>query len=361
MGINRSFWKNKRVFITGHTGFKGSWLSFWLSQIGAEVKGFALPPEVFPSLYQVLKLDEQINSAIGNICDYEHLEKELVQFEPDIIIHLAAQAIVRVSYEDPIETFQTNVIGTANLLNISRSLKKLKAFVSVTSDKCYENNEWVWKYRETDAMGGWDPYSASKGCAEIVTASFRRSFLQNDTNRKNMAGIATARAGNVIGGGDWSKDRLIPDIMRAFSEKKEVIIRNPSAVRPWQYILDLLYGYIRLAENLCHDPVKYSEAWNFGPSEQDEQSVKYIIDKMMQIWGEETTWKMDNSKNPHEASYLKLDSSKARMHLNWENQITLDDTLKFLTIWYKKYYNGDNMFEFSRQQIRSYEERTSTT
>ena len=356
MGLDKSFWKGKRVFITGHTGFKGCWLAYWLSLMGANVKGFALKPNTTPNLYGTLSLGEHIESVFGDIRDIIHLKREVLDFAPEVIFHMAAQAIVRESYEQPVETFQTNVIGTANLLESVRSLNSVKSVLSITSDKCYENHEWDWKYRESDAMGGWDPYSSSKGCAELVTASYRRSFFQNGSSGSLITGIATARAGNVIGGGDWSRDRLIPDIMRAFSEKREVIIRNPAAVRPWQYILDLLHGYLLLAHHLYEDPVTYSQAWNFGPSEQDEQSVEYITNRMIESWREGASWKLDEEANPHEANYLKLDSSKARMKLGWSTILELEQALDSLTSWYKNYYEGADMADITLKQINEFEE-----
>lgn len=356
MGIDTLFWNGKRVFITGHTGFKGSWLSYWLSELGANVMGYALKPSTSPSLFDVLSLDRSSDSVIGDIRDLNHLMKTVSEFKPEIIFHLAAQAIVRESYKDPIETFQTNVIGTANLLESVRACNSVKAVICVTSDKCYENREWDWKYREIDSMGGWDPYSSSKGCAELVTASYRRSFFRNG-KQSHPAGIASARAGNVIGGGDWSKDRLIPDIMKSFSKSEPVIIRNPVSVRPWQYILDLLHGYILLAERLYDKPEKYSEAWNFGPSDDDEQSVEFITNRMIESWGKGASWKLDQGANPHEANYLKLDSSKARMHLDWSTRIDLTKALNSLTKWYKNFYTGADMIEFTRMQIKEFEKQ----
>lgn len=357
MEINKKFWSGKRVFITGHTGFKGSWLAYWLADLGAEVKGYALEPDMSPNLYGTLSLGSLMDSVFGDIRDIEHLKREIREFKPDILFHMAAQAIVRTSYSDPIGTFETNVMGTANLLESARSVQSVKSIISVTSDKCYENREWDWKYRESDPMGGWDPYSSSKGCAELVTASYRRSFFHGNNEDSVKLGIATARAGNVIGGGDWSKDRLIPDIMRSFSERKPVIIRNPSAVRPWQYILDILHGYMMLAESLYKDPDKYSEAWNFGPAESDEQSVEFITNRMVETWGEGARWQLDESANPHEANYLKLDSSKSRMKLGWSTQMSLTESLDSLTLWYKNYFDGFDMSEFTESQIRKYEEK----
>ncbi|REL24181.1 CDP-glucose 4,6-dehydratase [Rhodohalobacter sp. SW132] len=361
MEINRSFWNGKKVFITGHTGFKGSWLSFWLTELGAKVKGYALPPAETPNLFESLKLEQRIQSVFGDIRDFDRMKNEMLDFEPEIIFHMAAQALVRESYENPLETFESNVMGTANLLEAVRSVPGVRSLISVTSDKCYENKEWDWKYREIDPVGGRDPYSASKGCAELITSSFRRSFFNDDSDGGLKTGIATVRAGNVIGGGDWSRDRLIPDIMRSFSERKAVIIRNPSAVRPWQYILDLLNGYMILAEKLYDDPGTFSEAWNFGPSERDEQSVEFITDKMIKVWGDGASWKLDKTANPHEAKYLKLDSSKSRMRLRWSTQVNLPQALEYLTLWYKKYFEGADMVEFTRQQIKKFEEELKLT
>lgn len=359
MGLNRDFWKNKRILITGHTGFKGSWLSFWLNDMGARLKGIALPPDSEPDLYSVLSLENIIESKFGDIRDKDFVNREISVFGPEIIIHLAAQAIVRRSYIDPLETFETNVLGTANILNSARNLENLRAFVSVTSDKCYENREWEWKYRESDSMGGLDPYSASKGCAELITSSFRRSFFQNDSTKKCLTGIASVRAGNVIGGGDWSDDRLIPDCIRNIFEQKKLNIRNPHAIRPWQNILDLLRGYMILAEKLYHEPEAYSGPWNFGPSDEDEKPVGKILEIMAGFAGDSFTWYYDESDHPHEASYLKLDSSKARTKLGWSTILPLKKSLEQLMNWYKKYYNGEDMVSYSRNVIREFEKLQS--
>lgn len=355
MGINKSFWTNKKVLVTGHTGFKGAWLSAWLRRLGADVLGIAKPPSTVPNLHELTAEHFKVNSIFGDIRDLDFLKGELTNFNPDIIIHMAAQAIVRQSYDDPIETFQTNVMGTANLLEAARSVSNLRAFLSVTSDKCYENREWHWKYREIDPMGGWDPYSASKGCAELVTSSFRRSFFNPDKYDEHGVAVATARAGNVIGGGDWSRDRLIPDTVRAFNKNKEVIIRSPAAVRPWQFILDLLNGYILLTERLFTEGRAYAEPWNFGPDDEAEKSVEYILKQMIELWGEGAKWSLDENWNPHEANYLKLDSSKARIRLGWAPKFTLDQSLKYVVDWYKLYYAGGNIIEFTEKQLDEYE------
>lgn len=359
MEMNQSFWQGKKVVVTGHTGFKGSWLSFWLSEKGAIVKGIALKPESAPNLFEVFQLEERIESVIGDICNYEYLRNELIAFEPDIIIHMAAKAIVRTSYEEPLDTLQTNVIGTANILQAARALESLRAVISVTSDKCYENKEWYWKYRESDPLGGWDPYSASKACAEIITESFRRSYFQEGNKYVESPGIATVRAGNVIGGGDWSKDRLIPDIVRALNRQQPVVVRNPLAIRPWQNILDLLNGYMMLAEKLYSHREQFSGPWNFGPAESDEQSVEYLVQKMLKKWGNGGSWKQDESANPHEANYLKLDSSKARTMLGWKNLYTVEESLDMVTEWYKQYFCGREMSLYSAGIIKSYEKQLS--
>ncbi|NBC27276.1 MAG: CDP-glucose 4,6-dehydratase [Bacteroidetes bacterium] len=356
MGVDNVFWNGRRVLITGHTGFKGSWLSYWLSKLGANVRGYSLEPSSAPNLFTVLGISECADSVIGDIRNSEALKRSIVEFKPEIVIHMAAQAIVMDSYKDPIETFQTNIIGTANLLEAIRDCGSVKAVVCVTSDKCYENREWDYKYREIDSMGGWDPYSSSKGCAELVIASYRRSFFRG-VEGSHHAAIASARAGNVIGGGDWSNNRLIPDIIRSFKKKTPVVIRNPAAIRPWQYILDLLHGYILLAEKLYNEPENYSEAWNFGPSDDDEKSVEYITEKMIDAWGKGASWTLDEGANPHEASYLKLDSSKARMHLKWASKMNLDNSLTSLTNWYKNYYQGADMKKVSGYQLDEFQER----
>lgn len=361
MGLNRHFWKGKRVLVTGHTGFKGSWLSFWLNDMGVRLKGIALPPASKPNLYSVLSLNNIMESKFGDIRDKEFVSREISVFDPDIIIHMAAQAIVRTSYHDPLATFETNVLGTANILNTARKLENLKAVVSVTSDKCYENREWDWKYREMDAMGGFDPYSASKGCAELVTSSFRRSFFQNDSTNKNQTGVASVRAGNVIGGGDWSDDRLIPDCIRFIFEQEELNIRNPHAIRPWQNILDLLRGYMILTEKLYFDPERYSGPWNFGPSDDDEKPVGEILEIMAGYAGDSFKWNYDESDNPHEASYLKLDSSKARKKLGWRTFLPLKNSLEQLMNWYSEYYEGKDMTSYTRDVIREFENLQTCT
>jgi len=356
MGLNKNFWKNKKVLVTGHTGFKGSWLTYWLLKMGARIKGISLPPATDPSMYNLVFTEHDLESVFGDIRDLDFLKKAIKKFEPDIIIHMAALTIVRESYENPIETLQTNVMGTANILETVKTLKNVRAVLCITSDKCYENREWHWKYREDDPMGGWDPYSASKGCAELVVSSYRRSFFPREKYNSHGVAIATARAGNVIGGGDWSRDRLIPDCIRAFSKQEEVIIRNPDAIRPWQYILDLLHGYLLLVENLYTEGTIYDGPWNFGPNDEDEKSVKSILDYLTSHWGNNVSWRLDDNHNPHEALYLKLDSSKSRFELKWTPRLGLEEVLDSVIEWYQAHYNGDGIIrEVTDRQIQNFE------
>mgnify|MGYP006411638807 FL=1 len=295
--IDQAFWQGKCVFLTGHTGFKGGWLSLWLVSLGAKVKGYALNPITSPSLFNEAKVSSIIDSQIGDIRDQSTLHESMTTFNPDILIHMAAQPLVRYSYDEPIETYEVNVIGTAKVLEVARSCTNLKAIVNITTDKCYENDGRSEAYKEDDPMGGYDPYSSSKGCAELVTSSYRCSFLQD----KGM-GLASVRAGNVIGGGDWADDRLIPDILRSFEKNKPVVIRNPKATRPWQHVLEPLSGYLILAEKLYKNQKEYSEGWNFGPNEQDVKPVDWILDKMILKWPG-SSWKLDQNSNPHEAIF----------------------------------------------------------
>ncbi len=358
MGLNKDFWKGKKVFITGHTGFKGAWLSAWLQSMGASISGFALPPSTNPNLFSLLNLDSDMQYVFGDIRDLHLLKEQLKKFDPDIVIHMAAQAIVRESYQNPVETFEVNAIGTAHLLEAVRYTENTKAVVCVTSDKCYDNKEWPWRYRESDSMGGWDPYSASKGCSELIISSYRNSFFNKEEFNKHGVAVASVRAGNVIGGGDWGQDRLIPDIMRAFSENEKVIIRNPSATRPWQYVLDLLSGYLLLAERLYTDGPGYMEAWNFGPNDNDEKTVLEIVKHVSKLWGDNARWELDKNaaSNPHEAFTLKLDSSKSRSKLGWTPRLTLEHSLEFIVDWYRHYYsNRETMRNFTEEQISSFE------
>lgn len=348
--VNMSFWNNKKVFLTGHTGFKGSWLSLWLQSMGAIVKGYALNPPTNPSLFIEANVAEDMESVIGDIRDLVVLKESMMSFNPDILIHMAAQPLVRLSYTAPIDTYTTNVIGTVNVLEAARYCQNLKAIVSVTTDKCYENKEWEWGYRENERMGGYDPYSSSKGCAELVTAAYRRSFF----NSENQASVASARAGNVIGGGDWAGDRLIPDILKAFEGSNPVIIRNPLSTRPWQHVLEPLSGYLVLAESLYEKGEQFAEAWNFGPSEQGCKPVNWILDKMVEYWGDGAKWELDKNNNPHEAGFLKLDCSKANSKLNWKPKWNLEHTLDLIANWHQGWKAGENMKNVCLREIKSY-------
>ena len=348
--VNPIFWKGKKVFITGHTGFKGSWLSLWLKNMGANVKGYSLAANTSPALFDKLNLKDDVQSVIGDIRDLNFLTKNIKSFNPDILIHMAAQPLVRHSYVDPVETYSTNVIGTVNVLESCRLCSNLKSIVSVTTDKCYENKEWEWGYRENEAMGGHDPYSSSKGCAELVTSAYRKSFF----NSTNTASLASARAGNVIGGGDWSEDRLIPDILRAFEKSKPVIIRNPLATRPWQHVLEPLSGYLVLAQELYLSGDDFAEAWNFGPKDEDCKTVSWILDKMVKMWGNNASWKLDENKNPHEAGFLKLDCSKSSARLKWNSKLNIELALKSIIEWHKIYIKGGDLKNQCLNEINNY-------
>lgn len=346
--IDRNFWQGKRVFVTGHTGFKGSWLSVWLHLLGARVKGYALTPPTEPSLFKEAKVSSIVESQIGDIRDLVSIKESLSKFNPDILIHMAAQPLVRYSYIEPIETYETNVLGTAKVLESARSCSDLKAIISVTTDKCYENKEWVWGYREDEQMGGHDPYSSSKGCAELVTSAYRRSFLA-----ANGVGLASARAGNVIGGGDWAEDRLIPDIFRAFEAGKAVIVRNPKSIRPWQHVLEPLAGYLVLSQKLYASPEVYAEGWNFGPNEDDAKPVDWILKKMVKQWPG-SSWQIDKNSHPHEAGFLKLDISKAKAKLHWQPTWSLDQTLQNIVEWHRAWLNKNDMLVACESEIENF-------
>lgn len=351
--VNPEFWNGKRVFLTGHTGFKGSWLSLWLQQMGAIVKGFSLEPNTSPNLFELAEVANNMQSEIGDITNLSKIKDSMHTFNPDILIHMAAQPLVRLSYDEPVLTYATNVMGTVNVLEAARTCYNLKAIVSVTTDKCYENKEWAWGYRENEPMGGHDPYSSSKGCAELVTSAYRSSFF----NSENSAAIASARAGNVIGGGDWAEDRLIPDILKSFEKKRPVIVRNPIATRPWQHVLEPLSGYLVLAEHLYTEGKSYADAWNFGPKDEDCKPVSWILDRMVANWHDHASWELDNTNNPHEAGYLKLDCSKAASRLNWQPKWNLDYTLGKIIDWHHKYLNGSNVQNECLNEIKEYQKK----
>ena len=349
-----AFWRGKRVFLTGHTGFKGAWLALWLRRLGAEVTGFALPPES-PSLAEAAGLAQRIHSIHGNICDYGMLSRAIAAADPEIVLHLAAQALVRRSYDEPIETFATNVMGTAHVLEAARQAPGVRAAVCVTTDKCYENREWVWPYRETDALGGHDPYSASKACAELVAGAWRRSFLSGGRAGKPPLGVATARAGNVIGGGDWSADRLAPDCVRAFAAGQTVAIRNPNATRPWQHVLEPLCGYMLLAERLCASGQDFASAWNFGPAMDDVQPVSKVVQRLAEAWGPEASWHVTEGPHPHEAGLLAVDASLARRRLGWTPRLDLGQALDWTGRWYKNAASGADAAGLVESDIERYE------
>ncbi|MFN2498990.1 MAG: CDP-glucose 4,6-dehydratase [Pyrinomonadaceae bacterium] len=352
--MNREFWDQKKILITGHTGFKGSWLSLWLQNFGADVVGYSLPPPTTPSLYDLADIEQGMKSVQGDVRDFGYLTQVIAEHQPQIVIHMAAQSLVRQSYQDPIETYETNVMGTVNVLEAVRQVGTTKAVVVVTSDKCYENREWVWGYRENEAMGGYDPYSSSKGCAELVTAAFRRSFFNATKTAARPAAIASVRAGNVVGGGDWASDRLVPDIMRALLADRPAVIRNPEATRPWQHVLDPLAGYIRLMENLVTDGSKYAESWNFGPRVEDAKPVSWVAQRLVELWDGDKGWQVEDADHPHEAHYLKLDSAKAAAQLGWQPQWNIDEGLRAVVDWYKCYESGQELRDLMVRQIESY-------
>ena len=348
--MNPKFWSGKNVLLTGHTGFKGSWLALWLASNGANVTGFSLRPPTEPSLFELANVDQDLNSIFADIRDESAIKKAVNRSDPDVLFHLAAQPLVRDSYDNPLKTFSTNVMGTVNVLEASRNSDRLRAIVVISSDKCYENREWLWGYRETERMGGADPYSASKGCTELVASSYRRSFFANEKQF-----LATARAGNVIGGGDFAKDRLIPDVMASFMSGIPLQIRNPNSIRPWQHVLDPLYGYRLLAEALFDQGKDFATGWNFGPSEEDVKPVSWICDELVSRWGSNASWTIDGKDHPHEATYLKLDCSKARTRLGWRAKLSLRDALERTIDWNKTFLDQGDVRARTLAEIRSYE------
>lgn len=336
-----SFYKGKVVLVTGHTGFKGGWLVTWLKMMGARVVGFSLPPEMDkPNLFEFAKVDSDIVSIFGDIRNLSLLTSTFKTHKPEIVFHMAAQSLVRRSYTNPVDTFATNVMGTVNVLEAVKCTESVKTAIIVTSDKCYENREWVYAYRENDPLGGYDPYSASKGCCEIVTAAYRSSFF----SKNNHVAIASVRAGNVIGGGDWAEDRIIPDIVMALSRNKPVVVRNPNAIRPWQYVLEPLSGYLYLAMRMCDEPHTYAGAWNFGPNDSSNVPVKHIVELAIKEWGA-GMWERpaeDYTDKLHEANFLKLDCTKAATLLEWFPIYSLNESIKETIEWYKNYYRGKN-------------------
>lgn len=359
----KTIYQAKRVFISGHTGFKGSWLALWLAESGADVIGYSLDPPTDPNNFQATELQDKITHIRGDVCDLNCLLEAFRRYQPEFVFHLAAQPIVRLSYNEPKMTFDTNVGGTVNIFEAVRLNPSVKVLVNITSDKCYENKEWVWGYRENDPMGGHDPYSASKGCAELVFNAYLNSFFSSSATKKRSVGAASARAGNVIGGGDWGVDRLVPDCIRALHRGQTIGIRNPHAIRPWQHVLEPLYGYLQLGAALRHDPQRYSGAWNFGSSNSSHLTVGEMADRLIQYWGNGSWKDLSDPQAPHEATLLKLNCDKAHAELNWRGVLTIDECLLMTADWYKEFYSGSrmkDMYQFCVSQIRNYEETVTS-
>ena len=350
--VDPLFWNGKKVFLTGHTGFKGGWISLWLASMGAKVTGYALAPNTTPNLFDVLGINSLIEkSHIADIRDLAALQNRMLQAQPDVVIHMAAQPLVRYSYANPVETYATNVMGTVHVLESTRAIDTVRATVVVTTDKCYENNEWVWGYRESEPMGGYDPYSNSKGCAELVASAYRQSFFSNPNSINK---VASARAGNVIGGGDWSEDRLIPDAIKAFEANSPLMIRNPLATRPWQHVLEPLSGYLILAQALYEQGTSIASGWNFGPRDEDNRTVQEVVENIISGWGKNARWEKEGSEQPHEANLLKLDCSKARVKLGWVPKWNLEIATQKIIQWQKAFQAKENMQEVSLAQINQY-------
>lgn len=350
--MNPIFWRGKKVFLTGHTGFKGSWMSLWLQSLGADVTGYSLEPPTKPSLFDEANVYTGMTSIIGDIRDRKNLSDAFAEAQPEIVFHMAAQPLVRASYREPIETFETNVMGTLHVCEAMRSAGSVRAAVIITTDKCYENRELDKPFTEDQPLGGRDPYSASKGCTEIAAASWRESFLSSDLD----TALATARAGNVIGGGDWAEDRLLPDIFRALGKGEAVRIRSPHSIRPWQHVLEPLSGYLSLAERLYVHGKEYAEGWNFGPDLDDAQPVEEVVRQMCSIWGDNATWVVDHGEHPHEAQFLKLDITKAKTKLDWHPVWRLPEALRQSTIWQKAWIQGHDMRKLCLEQIHQHEQ-----
>ncbi len=344
---SREFWNGRCVLVVGNTGFKGSWLSLWLHRLGARVAGLSLPPPTEPSLFALAGLADLVPTSYGDIRDLDTVHRAVSELQPQVVLHLAAQAVVRASYREPVATYATNVMGTVHVLEAIRSVPTVRSVIVVTSDKCYENRDWPWAYRETEAMGGHDPYSSSKGCAELVTAAYRRSFL-------STVGVATARAGNVIGGGDWAADRLLPDCMKALDAGEAIAIRNPHALRPWQHVLEPLCGYLRLAEQLNADPAAFGDAWNFGPADEETRPVAWIASRIVEQWGDGATWFHASGDALHEAAALKVDAARARERLGWAPRLRLDDALAWTVDWHRQVAAGEPARALTERQIARY-------
>ncbi len=356
--MDNEFWRGRKVLLTGHTGFKGSWLSIWLQRLGARLVGYALPPATIPNLFTAADVAAGILSVTGDVRDLPGLQAVFDEHRPEIVIHMAAQALVRRSYIEPVDTYATNVMGTVNVLECCRQTDSVRVIINITSDKCYENQKLPRGYREDDPMGGYDPYSSSKGCAELVTAAYRRSFLAGEDGRS--IGLASVRAGNVIGGGDWAEDRLIPDIIRAFTAARPVYIRNPQAIRPWQHVLEPLAAYLLLAQRMWTAGQRFSAGWNFGPDDDDARAVSWVVQSMVDLWGDAASWRQDASGQPHEAAVLKLDCTKAKTQLGWKPRLDLAHALRWTVAWYAAQRAGADMRAYSLEQIADYENLGTT-
>lgn len=356
--MNPQFWKGRKVFITGHTGFKGSWLSLWLQRLSADVVGYSLPPPTNPSLFEVANVAAGMDSITGDVRDYRRLQESLDKHRPEIVFHMAAQSVVRLSYQDPVDTYSTNVMGTVNLLEAMRHVPGRVVIVNVTSDKTYENKEWIWGYRETDRLGGYDPYSNSKACSELVTQAFADSFFSTGADKAPDKSIATARAGNVIGGGDWTRDQLVPDVVNAFHEGRPAILRNPHAVRPWQFVLDCLGGYMTLAEKLSLEASRYAGPWNFGPHQDDTLRVRELVERLISKWPGKASWVQDAGSHPHEAGSLRLDTSKAVQQLGWKPRLVVTEAVDWIVDWYARYFQGTQAKALCIEQIERFEKKT---
>lgn len=352
--MDRDFWKGRKVFVTGHTGFKGVWLCIWLDSLGADVTGYALDPPTEPNLFDLSGIGSRITSLRGDVRDLESLSRSVRDASPEIVIHMAAQPLVRDSYLDPVTTYATNVMGTVNLLEAVRKASGIRAVLNVTTDKCYENREWIWGYRENEPMGGYDPYSNSKACSELVTSAYRSSFFNPDGYRSHGVALASARAGNVIGGGDWARDRLVPDIVRALEANEKVHIRNPHAIRPWQHVLEPLSGYLLLAQRLWEDGPRYVGGWNFGPYDEDARSVEWIVKEMCGKWGTGAGYEVAAGEHPHEARFLKLDCTKARVELGWRPRWNLEKSLERVVSWARAHTSGEDLCRVCLEQIDEY-------
>lgn len=354
LGIDEAFWRGRRVLVTGHTGFKGSWLCLWLQALGADVAGYALAPPTTPNLFEAARVGQSMRSITGDIRDFDKLIGLVRSHRPEIVVHLAAQPLVRRSYEEPVETYSTNVMGTVNVLEAVRLAGDVHAVVNVTSDKCYDNREWVWGYRENDRLGGFDPYSNSKACAELVTDAYRNSFFSTTDFARHGVALASVRAGNVIGGGDWAADRLVPDIVRALSAGRAVVVRHPTAVRSWQHVLEPLGGYLRLAQALYVEGPAYAGAWNFAPDEADARPVRWVVERFISRWGGDMTWEVQRGEDWHETNLLKLDASKARTLLGWKPRWPLAKTIDKIVEWHQGFLRDADIRALTQSQIRAY-------